>query len=101
MAPKMSVLACLLMQAGGQSSVLHDPIFKQEFRCYKTLKPLEKVVIMCLVFLLIGGPLFWMWFEFKRLTLVPKINYLCYKKHLHTDGILWYIYFRTEFMNIT
>ena len=56
---------------------------------------------MCLIFLLIGGPLFWMWFEFKRLNLVPKINNILYQKHLHTDGILWYIYYRTEFMNIT
>jgi len=44
MAPKLPVL-----QAGCQSSFPHDPITQQEFRYYKTLKLLEKVVIMCLM----------------------------------------------------
>jgi hypothetical protein len=91
----------LLVQAGCRSSFPHDPNCQKEFRYYKTLKPLEKFEIMCLICHLIGSSLFWIWFEFKRLTLVPKINNLCYQKHLHIDGILWYIYCRTEFMNAT
>jgi hypothetical protein len=56
---------------------------------YETLKPLEAVVIMLFISHRIGNPLFWVLIKFKRLTLVPKTNNLCFQKHLHTDGTAW------------
>ena len=58
-------------------------------------------MIVCLICHVIGNSLFGISTEFKGLTLVPRINNLCFRKHLHTDGNLWYFYFGTEFMNIT